>query len=168
MKLVVVKAVAVMAVVAILGVFFFDGIGGHPYKRDALEQEFLAHAKELGAVCNGEETLVTEEYGNSVTFLLETKDGERACGTYTRSLFTDKYKEYKFYFGVNGVLALDTFSYSVSDGAMMYELNLNFGDAPSIVPGDSVAPVLYYKFAGICAVAMGVFGSKIFFQKRRK
>ena len=39
MKLVVVKAVTIMVVVAVLGVFFFDGIGRHPYKRDELESE---------------------------------------------------------------------------------------------------------------------------------
>lgn len=167
MKLVVVKAAAVMVIVAILGVFFFDGFGGHPYTRDALEGEFLAKAAELGAESGGEETLVSEEYGNSVTFLLETEDGERACGTYTKSLFSQKYKEYKFYFGVNGVLALDTFAYSVNDGAMMYQLHLQFGEAPSIEPGDEVAPILYYKFAGVCAVAMGVFGSRIFFRKKK-
>lgn len=167
MKLVIVKAAAVMVVVAVLGVFFFDGFSGHPYKRDALESEFLAKAAEYGAEFDGTEPTLTAEYGNSVTFLLETEDGERACGTYTRSLFSQKYKEYKFYFGVNGVLALDDFTYSVNDGAMMYELNLKFGDAPSIEPGDTAAPVLYYKFAGLCAVSMGIFGSRIFFRKKK-
>ena len=167
MKLVVVKTLAVTAVVAILGIFFFDGFGGHPYTCDMLEEEFLAKAAGLGAECDGMETLISEEYGNSVTFLLETEEGERACGTYAKSLFSQKYKEYKFYFGANGVLALDTFSYSVNDGAMMYELNLTFGDVPTIEPGDTVAPILYYKFAGICAVAMGVFGSRIFFRKKK-
>lgn len=167
MKLVVVKAVAVMAIVAIFGVFFFDGFGRHPYKRDALEGEFMAKAAELGAEWHGGQTLLSEEYGNSVTFLLETEDGERACGTYTQSLFSQKYKEYKFYFGVNGVLALDTFSYSVSDGAMMYRLNLHFGDTHSIEPDGTAVPVLYYKFMGVCVMAMGVFGIRIFSQRRK-
>ncbi len=167
MKLVVVKAVTIMVVVAVLGVFFFDGIGRQPYKRDELESEFLAKAAELGAEHNSTEATLSEEFGNSVTFLLETEDGERACGTYIRSLFSHKYKEYKYYFGVNGVLALDDFTYSVSDGAMIYQLNLKFGDNPSIEPGDEVAPLLYYKFAGLCAISMGVFGSRIFFRKKK-
>lgn len=167
MKLVLVKALAVMVVVAVLGVFFFDGIGRHPYRQEELESEFLAKAAEYGAEYDGTEATLSAEYGNSVTFLLETKDGERACGTYTRSLFSQKYKEYKFYFGVNGVLALDNFTYSVNDGAMMYQLNLKFGENPSIEPGDEVAPILYYKFAGLCAVSMGVFGSRIFFRKKK-
>lgn len=167
MKIVVVKMVAVMAAVAILGVFFFDGVGGHPYRREELESQFLTRAAEVGAETAGGETLISEEYGNSVTFLLETEDGERACGTYVQSLFSQKFKEYRFYSGVNGVLALDDFGYSVNDGAMAYEIHLNFGAEPSIQPAEQALPILYLKFVGICVIAMAVFGCRIFLQRKK-
>lgn len=160
------KGILTMVIVAALGFVLFNGFGRHPYLPEELEGVFLERAQAQGIAGAGEETLLSLTYGNSVTFLLETEDGERACATYARSVFFDKYKEVQFYAGVTGVLAADEVTYRVSDGAAAYDMTVRFGQTPAILPADTVQPMLYIKFLGICCVAMGIFGSRIFFRKK--
>lgn len=166
-KRIVLKGILVMIVVAVAGFFLFNGFGRHPYTYDELEDAFLAKAAEQNVVGHGEEMLVSDTYGNSVTFVLQTEDGERACGTYGRSMFFDKYKEIAFYAGANGVLALDEMTYKVSDGVIAYEATAQFGDEVGIEFSDEVSPIMYMKFMGICVLAMGVFGIRIFVARKK-
>ena len=161
------KAVVCMVVVALAGYFLFNGFGSYSLEREGLEREFRSRAAEAGVKSGGEETLILEEFGGSVNFLMTAEDGERACGTYRRSLFSDKFRETAFYSGRNGVLGADDFSYKVNDGTTMYMLTCHFGEEPSIELSGGVTPVLSYKFVGICVMAMGVFGSRIFFAKKK-
>ena len=167
-KFIVIKGILVMIVVALAGFFLFNGIGRHPYTYDELESVFRAKAAEQNVKGKGEEQLVSEEYGNSITFVLQTEDGERACATYGRSVFFDKYKEIAFYAGANGVLALDEMAYKVSDGVIAYEVTAHFGDEVSIELGEEVQPIMYVKFMSICLIAMGVFGVRIFLARRKR
>ena len=165
-KFIVIKGVLVMIVVALAGFFLFNGFGRHPYTYDELESVFRAKAAEQNVVGRGGEQLVSEEYGNSITFVMQTEDGERACATYGRSMFFDKYKELRFYAGTNGVLALDEMTYDVSDGVIGYEVTAQFGDEIGLDLSDEVRPVMYIKFMAVCVLAMGVFGVKIFLNRR--
>ena len=166
-KYIVIKGIVMMIVVALAGFLLFNGIGRHPYTYDELESVFRAKAAEQNVTGHGGEQLVSEEYGNSITFVMQTEDGERACATYGRSMFFNKYKELRFYAGANGVLALDEMTYNVSDGAIGYEVTALFGDEVGIDLSDEVSPVMYLKFMAVCILAMGVFGMKIFFNRRR-
>ncbi len=165
-KFIVIKGIVVMIVVALAGFFLFNGFGRHPYTYDELESVFRAKAAEQNVVGRGGEQLVSEEYGNSITFVMQTEDGERACATYGRSMFFDKYKELRFYAGTNGVLALDEMTYDVSDGVIGYEVTAQFGDEIGLDLSDEVRPVMYIKFMAVCVLAMGVFGVKIFLNRR--
>lgn len=84
------------------------------------------------------------------------------------SMFTGKYKEINFYAGVNGVLALDEMTYTVSDGAMSYDLTISFGEQLSITPRDTAMPILYIKLSLICVALMLFFGAKMFLQGRKR
>ena len=165
-KFIVIKGIVVMIVVALAGFFLFNGFDRHPYTYDELESVFRAKAAEQNVVGRGGEQLVSEEYGNSITFVMQTEDGERACATYGRSMFFDKYKELRFYAGTNGVLALDEMTYDVSDGVIGYEVTAQFGDEIGLDLSDEVRPVMYIKFMAVCVLAMGVFGVKIFLNRR--
>lgn len=165
-KFIVIKGIVVMIVVALAGFFLFNGFGRHPYTYDELESVFRAKAAEQNVVGRGGEQLLSEEYGNSITFVMQTEDGERACATYGRSMFFDKYKELRFYAGTNGVLALDEMTYDVSDGVIGYEVTAQFGDEIGLDLSDEVRPVMYIKFMAVCVLAMGVFGVKIFLNRR--
>ena len=147
-KYIVIKGIVVMIVVALAGFLLFNGIGRHPYTYDELESVFRAKAAEQNVTGHGGEQLVSEEYGNSITFVMQTEDGERACATYGRSMFFNKYKELRFY-------------------AIGYEVTALFGDEVGIDLSDEVSPVMYLKFMAVCILAMGVFGMKIFFNRRR-
>lgn len=162
-----VKSIFIYIFAAMMIFLVFNGFGRHPYRPEELEDVFLAKTEEQKIKGLGQETLISETYGNSMTFLLETEDGERACATYIRSVFFDRYKEYKFYSGVNGVLGVDEITYAVNDGAMFYELTLHFGENPSITDGDKVTPIMHMKFIALCIIAMGIFGSRIFFGRRK-
>lgn len=166
-KFIIIKGVIAMIVVALAGFVLFNGFGRHPYTPDELESAFRARAAEQNITGNGEEQLIFEEYGNSITYLMQTEDGERACGTYGRSPFFNKYKEIDFYAGVNGVLGLDEMTYTVSDGVIGYDVTVHFGDEISIDFSDEVQPVMYIKFMAVCILAMGVFGMKIFLGSRK-
>lgn len=164
-KFIIIKGIVTMVIVALAGFVLFNGIGRHPYTYDELESVFLAKAAEYNVKANGQEQLVSEEYGNSITFVLQTEDGERACATYGRSPFFNKFKELNFYSGANGVLALDEMTYTVNDGVIGYEVTAQFGDEVGIDLSDEVRPMMYMKFMAICILAMGVFGIKIFLNK---
>ena len=106
-KWIIFKGVAVMVIVALAGFLLFNGFGRHPYTADELESVFRAKAMEQNIISAPDEqvTMVSKEYGNSIIFAMQTEDGERACASYGRSMFFDKYKELDIYAGVNGVLA---------------------------------------------------------------
>lgn len=167
-KRIIIKGVASMIFVALAGFFLFNGFGKHPYTFEELESVFRAKAAEQNVVGYGEEQLKSAEYGNSITFVMQTEDGERACATYARSMFFNKYKEINFYSGVNGVLALDEMTYQVSDGVIGYEVTVQFGEEVGIDLSDEVQPVMYMKFMSVCILAMGVFGVKIFLNRRSR
>ncbi|MBR4113718.1 MAG: hypothetical protein IKK54_03590, partial [Anaerotignum sp.] len=114
---------------------------------------------------NGAEQIVSEEYGNSITFVMQTEDGERAVATYGRSPFFNKYKELNFYSGAKGVLALDEMTYTVNDGVIGYEVTAQFGEEVGIDLSDEVRPMMYIKLMAVCILSMGVFGIKIFMNK---
>ena len=168
-KWIIFKGLAVMVIVALAGFLLFNGIGRHPYTAGELEGVFRERAVEQGVLSSPEEkvTMVSQEYGNSITFVMQTEDGERACATYGRSMFFDKYKELKYYAGANGVLALDEMSYMVSDGAIAYETTVHFGDNVDISFSDEVKPIMYLKFMAVCLAAMGIFGCRIFMAGRK-
>lgn len=166
-KFIIIKGVIVMVVVALAGFFLLNGFGKRPYTSAEIEGAFRARAAEQGVVGQGEELFASATYGNSTTFVIQTEDGERACGTYGRSMFYDKYKELQFYAGVNGVLALDEMTYHVSDGVIGYDVTIGFGDDVSITPGDEVQPVMYIKVMIVSLAMMGIFGAKIFLGRRR-
>ena len=167
-KFIVIKGVVTMILVALAGFVLFNGIGRHPYTYDELESVFKATAAEQNVIANGNEQLISEEYGNSITFVMQTEDGERACATYGRSPFFAKYKEIKFYAGVNGVLALDEMTYAVSDGAIGYDVTVGFGEEVSLDLSDEVQPVMYTKLLAVCILSMGVFGIKMFLDRRSR
>lgn len=168
-KWIIFKGVAVMVIVALAGFLLFNGFGRHPYTADELESVFRAKAMEQNIISAPDEqvTMVSKEYGNSITFAMQTEDGERACATYGRSMFFDKYKELDFYAGVNGVLALDEMTYMVSDGAIAYDTTVRFGDDVEIIFSDEVRPIMYIKFMAVCLAAMGIFGCRIFMAGRK-
>lgn len=164
-KFIVIKGVVTMVVVALAGFILFNGIGRHPYTPDELESVFKAKAAEHNVKANGAEQLVFEEYGNSITFVMQTEDGERAVATYGRSPFFNKYKEIQFYSGANGVLALDEMTYTVNDGVIGYDVTARFGDEVGIDLSDEVKPMMYIKLMAVCILSMGVFGIKIFMNR---
>ena len=164
-KFIIIKGVATMIIVALAGFVLFNGIGRHHYTYEELQDVFIAKAAEYNVKANGQEQLVSEEYGNSITFVMQTEDGERACATYGRSPFFNKFKEINFYSGVNGVLALDEMTYTVNDGVIGYDVTAQFGDEVGIELSEEVKPMMYIKFMAICILAMGVFGIKIFLNK---
>ncbi|MBQ3567808.1 MAG: hypothetical protein IJA25_02630 [Anaerotignum sp.] len=164
-KFIVIKGVVTMVVVALAGFILFNGIGRHPYAPDELESVFKAKAAEYNVKANGAEQLVSEEYGNSITFVMQAEDGERAVATYGRSPFFNKYKEIQFYSGANGVLSLDEMTYTVSDGVIIYDVTARFGDEVGLDLSDEVKPVMYIKFMAVCILAMGVFGIRLFLSK---
>ena len=164
-KVIVIKGILTMIVVALAGFVLFNGIGRHPYTYDELKSVFIEKATEHNVKANGKEQLVFEEYGNSITFVMQTEDGERAVATYGRSPFFNKYKELEFYSGVNGVLALDEMTYTVSDGVIIYDVTAQFGDEVGLELSEDVKPVMYIKFMAVCILCMGVFGIKIFIDK---
>ena len=164
-KFIVIKGVVTMIIVALAGFVLFNGIGRHPYTYEELETVFIERAAEYNVVANGAEQIVSAEYGNSITFVMQTEDGERAVATYGRSPFFNKFKEISFYSGVNGVLALDEMTYTVSDGVIIYDVTAQFGDEVNIVLSEDVKPIMYIKFMAVCILAMGVFGIKIFLNK---
>ena len=163
---IVIKGVLTMIVVALLGFVLFNGIGRHPYTYDELESVFKARAAEQNVVANGNEQLVFEEYGNSVTFVMQTEDGERACATYGRIPFFAKFKEMRFYAGAKFVLALDEMTYYVNDGVISYDVTAQFGDDVDLVLSEEVKPVMYTKLMAVCILSMGVFGIKMFLSRR--
>ena len=167
-KVIVIKGILTMIVVALAGFVLFNGIGRHPYTPDELETVFIEKAAEHNVVANGNEQLVSEMYGNSITFVMQTEDGERAVATYGRSPFFNKYKEIQFYSGANGVLALDEMTYTVSDGVIIYDVTAQFGDEVALDLSDDVKPVMYIKFMAVCILCMGVFGVKIFMNKWKR
>ncbi len=167
-KRIIIKGVVTMVLVALAGFLLFNGLGRHPYTYDELESVFRAKAAEQNVVSHSGEQLTFAEYGNSITFAMQTEDGERACATYGRSMFFNKFKEINFYSGVNGVLALDEMTYQVNDGVIGYDATVQFGEEVNIVLSDEVQPVMYMKFMAVCILAMGVFGIKIFLNRRRR
>lgn len=160
-KKMIAKVAIGFVVFVVCGYFLLNGLGGFPYAKTELEQQFLDRARGVQVLGDEEYELLSEEYANSVTFLLETERGERACGTYVKNVFLDKYQEAKFYSGINGVLFQDEYSYRVNDHVMIYDMNLSFGDEPRIVPQENVTPIMYFKYLGVCIVAMGFFGGRI-------
>lgn len=168
LKMMIFKTFGGLAIFIILGYFFFNGFGNHPYERNELESLFLDQAKTVGVLGEEEYALIEEEHANGISFLLQTESGERACATYTRDLFVDKFKENSFYSGRVGVLSVDAFTYRVNDNAMMYDVTFLFGDTLDIIPAEVMTPIMYYKAFGICIVAMGFFAGRIFFGKRLK
>lgn len=167
-KFIIIKGVVTMIIVALAGFVLFNGIGRHPYTYEELQDVFLTKAAEQNVVANGKEQLIYEEYGNSITFVMQTEDGERACATYGRSPFFNKFKEIDFYSGVKGVLALDEMTYHVSDGVIGYDVTAQFGEEVNIELSEEVQPVMYTKLMAVCILSMGVFGVKIFLDKRRQ
>lgn len=167
-KYIILKGVAVMLFVAIAGFFLFNGFSRYPYEKAELEDAFRARAEEVGIEGHGAEELISAEYANSVTFLMRTEDGERVCASYACSMFSGKYKEINFYSGVNGVLALDEMTYTISDGAMSYDVTISFGEQLSITPSDTAMPILYVKLILICVVLMIFFGAKMFLNGRKR
>lgn len=169
-KKMIVKTVAGFIIFLVIGYFLLNGFGGYPYKQEELEETFLTRVKNMQALTEEEEPyeLVQLVHNNSVSFLLQTEAGERACATYVRNVFLEKYKEASFYSGKTGVLYQDTFSYRVNDNIMTFDLTFTFGDAPAIVPGENGAPIMYYKYLGVCIAAMGFFGARIFGKRNRR
>ena len=179
-KKAVLKGVFTMSVVAAAGFFLFNGFGRHPYTYAALEGVFRAEAAKQGVVATDGEQLISEPYGNSITFAMQTKDGKQACATYARSMFFDKYKELSFSFGEHGEqptedivyaeenhrIQDDSITYSVNDGVIAYQTTVQFGDAMGIQFSDEVKPMMYLKFMVVCLAAMGIFGVRIFLSKR--
>ena len=139
-KKAVLKGVLTMVVVALAGFLLFNGIGRHPYQPDELEGVFRKEAAARSV--SGEGEVISETYGNSITFAMQTADGKRACATYGRSMFFDKYKELEFYTGVQGeepaenivyaerndTITGDSITYSVNDGAIAYQATVRFGN----------------------------------------
>ena len=164
-KFIVIKGIVTMVIVALAGFVLFNGIGRHPYTYEELETVFIEKAAEYNVNANGAEQIVSEEYGNSITFVMQTEDGERAVATYGRSPFFNKYKELNFYSGVKGVLALDEMTYTVNDGVIGYEVTAQFGEEVGIDLSEEVRPMMYIKLMAVCILSMGVFGIKIFMNK---
>ena len=165
---IIIKGVVVMVLFALAGFFLLNGFGRHPYGPEELESVFRARAAEQNIVGHGEEELYSQEYGNSITFIMQTEDGERACATYGRSMFFNKYKEIDFYGGATGVLGLDEMTYTVSDGVIAYDVTVHFGDEVGIELSEEVRPIMYIKIMGVCVLAMGFFGLRIFFNSRKR
>ncbi len=162
------KVVIGFLVFVVFGYFLLNGFGRFPYEKGELEQRFLERARGVQVLGEEEYTLITEEYGNSITFLLKTENGERACGTYVRNMFWEKYQENQFFSGKNGVLYQDEYSYRVNDHALIYDINFSFGEEPKIIPQEEVVPIMYYKYLGVCIVAMGFFGGRLLANRRPK
>lgn len=178
-KKAVLKGVLTMVVVALAGFLLFNGIGRHPYQPDELEGVFRKEAAARSV--SGEGEVISETYGNSITFAMQTADGKRVCATYGRSMFFDKYKELEFYTGVQGeepaenivyaerkdTITGDSITYSVNDGAIAYQATVRFGNDIGIQFSDEVRPMMYLKFMVICLAAMGIFGVRIFLGRRQ-
>lgn len=178
-KKAVLKGVLTMVVVALAGFLLFNGIGRHPYTPDELESVFRKEAAARSV--SGEGEVLSESYGNSMTFAMQTADGKRACATYGRSMFFDKYKELAFYTGTqekqsaenvvyaegNDTFTGDSITYSVNDGVIAYQATVSFGNEVGIQFSDEVKPMMYLKFMVICLAAMGIFGVRIFLGRRQ-
>ena len=167
-KKMIAKVIIGFIVFVVFGYFLLNGVGRFPFVKSELEQQFLERARSVQALDDEEYELVCEEYANSVTFLLKTESGERACGTYVRNLFLEKYQEAEFFSGKNGVLYEDEYTYRVNDHMMIYNMNFFFGEEPQIVPQEEVVPIMYYKYLGVCIVAMGFFGGRIFANRKSR
>ena len=76
-KKAVLKGVLTMVVVALAGFLLFNGIGRHPYQPDELEGVFRKEAAARSV--SGEGEVISETYGNSITFSRDISDYETAC-----------------------------------------------------------------------------------------
>ena len=169
-KKAVLKGVLTMVVVALAGFLLFNGIGRHPYQPDELEGVFRKEAAARSV--SGEGEVISETYGNSITFAMQTADGKRACATYGRSMFFDKYKELEFYTGVQGeepaenivyaerndTITGDSITYSVNDGAIAYQATVRFGNDIGIQFSDEVRPMMYLMWIAVCLAAQSLGG----------
>ena len=72
-KKAVLKGVLTMVVVALAGFLLFNGIGRHPYQPDELEGVFRKEAAARSV--SGEGEVISETYGNSITFAMQTANG---------------------------------------------------------------------------------------------
>lgn len=177
-KKAVLKGILTMVIVALAGFLLFNGIGRHPYQPDELEGVFRKEAAER-SILDGE--VISDTYGNSITFAMQTADGKKACATYGRSMFFDKYKELAFFSGEknaasaenvvyaegNNTILGDSITYSVNDGVIAYQTTVTFGNEIGIQFSDDVKPMMYLKFMVVCLAAMGIFGVRIFLSKRQ-
>lgn len=93
-KKAVLKGVLTMVVVALAGFLLFNGIGRHPYQPDELEGVFRKEA--AARSISGEGEVISETYGNSITFAMQTADGKRACATYGRACFLINIRSWNF------------------------------------------------------------------------
>lgn len=85
-KKAVLKGVLTMVVVALAGFRLFNGIGRHPISRMSW-RAYSARRQPLRSV-SGEGEVISETYGNSITFAMQTADGKPGmCNLWTQHVF---------------------------------------------------------------------------------
>ena len=57
-------------------------------------------------------------------------------------------------------------TYFVNDGVISYDVTAHFGDDVDLELSEEVKPVMYTKLMAVCILSMGVFGVKMFLNRR--
>lgn len=153
-----------LGMVVFASLFFLNGLAFHPILEQDLENKFLQTVEENGLKKG--KVILQEVHGNSCTFLFQNKQGEKACGTYAKSLYGRKWKEVKFFTSKMGVLDLGEITYEVNDKLTVYSTHCKFGDEPKVVFGKDKMPVLSIKTFGLCVVLMAGFAGRYIGMKR--
>lgn len=142
----------------VLILVFLNGMKFHEIPEPDLQEVFLQKVEESGLEKG--KILLYEVHGNSCTFMFENDKGERACATYSKSLYGRRWIEEKFFTSKMGVLGTGNISYDVNDKLTVYEVTCNFNE-PQIVFGEDKSLVLSVKVFGVCVVLMAGFAGRI-------
>ncbi len=166
-KRVILNILRVLAL-GVLILVFLNGMTFHEIPENDLDKVFLEKVKENGLEAG--KILLNEVHGNSCTFLFENDKGERACGTYSKSLYGRRWKEEKFFTSKMGILEsgeTSDISYDVNDKLTVYEVTCQFGDEPKVTFGKDKTLVLSVKTFGVCVVLMAGFAGRMIATRRR-
>lgn len=134
--------------------FTFNGMAMHPIKEAVLSQTFLDKVHESG-LQNGE-VVKQESHENSTTFLFKNEQGELACATYSKSIYSNKWKEEKYYTSKMSVFNNGEVSYEVNDKLTTYQVTCIITDEPEILFGERISMVLSVKTFGMGVILLAI------------
>lgn len=147
--------------------FFLNGMATYPVDEADLEKTFLERV--AGNNIESGEIVKSGIHENSITFLFKNANGEIACASYSKSLYSADWREEKFYTSNMSVFNNNELTYEINDKRFVYGITCKIGDNPTIEYGENVSVVLAVKTFGICLIFMAAFlGRLVGLKLRRK